>query len=286
MIDEHYINGTYYKRYYNDTNEYLLLILTGQSMSPRAFWDFKLPDGKTHSEYFYEAGIDVILFDPIGYGKSTEYYPYDRINYADQIKAITDTITKQYKSKTILGYSTSTAPALCNAKYGFFDKIIIKGPGMVYGYDEPLLHDYDFVTSIDNLKKSRLEPISNRLMPRPHKLSTWEESLVEIMKTTSTYDHTTDTWKVPGQIVYDRRNYWVKHKQHGFDTNDVPPVMIIYGEYDYESIGDDQMMGALNYIKPLFPDAEIKVVPNSTHFSMWEDECATTREYIINYCKK
>lgn len=285
MIDEQYINGTYFKKYHNDTNEYLLFILTGQSMSPRAFWDFKLPDGKTHSEYFYEAGIDVILFDPIGYGKSTEYYPYDRISYSDQIKAITDTITKKYKSKTILGYSTSTAPALCNTMHGFFDKIIIKGPGMVYGYDEPLSHEEDFVTSIENLKKSRLSAISDRLIPQPHKLSTWEESLIEIMKTTSTYDHSNDTWRVPGQIVFDRRNYWVEHKQHGFDPKYVPPMMIIYGEYDFESIGGENIQGALSFIKPLFPDAETKIVPNSTHFSMWEDESATTRKYIIEYCK-
>ena len=63
MIDEQYINGTYFKRYSLTTNEHLLFLLTGQSISPRGFWDFKLPEGKTHSEYFVEAGIDVVLFD-------------------------------------------------------------------------------------------------------------------------------------------------------------------------------------------------------------------------------
>jgi hypothetical protein len=286
MVDEQYLNGTYFKRYSNDTNEHLLFILTGQSMSPRAFWDFKLPDGKTHSEYFYEAGIDVILFDPIGYGKSTEYYPYDRISYSNQIKTVTDTITKQYNTKTILGYSTSTAPALCNTKYGFFDKIIIKGPGMVYGLDDPLEQPDDFITSISNLKKSRLGPISDRIIPNPHKLSTWEDSLTDIVKTSSTYDHTNDTWKVPGQVVCDRRNYWIENKQHGFNVEHVPPMIIIHGEYDFESIGDESSTGALSYIKPLFPDAKIKIVPGSTHFSMWENNSDITRKYIIEYCKE
>lgn len=284
MIDEFYINGTYCKRYSDPKNKHLLFILTGQSMSPRAFWDFKLPEGKTHSEYFYDAGIDVILFDPIGYGKSTEYYPYDRISYANQIKNITDTITKEYETKTILGYSTSTAPALCNTMYGYFDKVIIKGPGMVYDFDEPIKHDTDFVTNVENLKKSRLEAISDRLISKSNRLPNWEESLIEILKTSTTYDN--GSWKVPGQVVFDRRNYWVEHKQHGFDADKVPPMIIIYGEYDFETIGGEDFTSSLSYITPLFPNAELKVVPNSTHFSMWENECATTREYIIEYCIK
>lgn len=284
MIDKHYINGTYFKRYSDANNNHLLFILTGQSMTPRAFWDFKLPDSKTHSEYFYEAGIDVILFDPVGYGKATDYYPYDRISYSDQIKKVTDTITKKYETKTILGYSTSTAPALCNSMHGFFDKVIIKGPGMVYGFDEPIVHDEDFVTNVENLKKSRLEPISDRIIPKTNRLENWEESLVDILSSSTNYNN--GDWKVPGQIVFDRRNYWVEHKEHGFDVSKVPPMIIIYGEYDFESIGSEEYAGALSYFTPLFPNAPIKIVPNSTHFSMWENECATTRKYIIEYCKE
>lgn len=284
MIDEHYINGTYFKRYSDINNNHLLFILPGQSMSPRAFWDFKLPDSKTHSEYFYEAGIDVILFDPVGYGKATDYYPYDRISYSNQIKKVTDTITKKYETKTILGYSTSTAPALCNSMHGFFDKVIIKGPGMIHGVNEPILYDEDFITNVENLKKSRLEPISDRIIPKTNRLENWEESLVDILSSSTNYNN--GDWKVPGQIVFDRRNYWVEHKEHGFDVSKVPPMIIVYGEYDFEAIGNAEWVGALSYITPLFPNAPLKVVPNSTHFSMWENECATTRKYIIEYCKE
>lgn len=284
MIDEFYINGTYIKRYSDPANKHLLFILTGQSMSPRAFWDFRLPEGKTHSEYFFEEGIDVILFDPVGYGKATDYYPYDRISYANQIKNVTDTLTKDYDVKTILGYSTSTAPALCNTMYGYFDKVIIKGPGMVYGIEEPLNHDEDFITNVENLKKTRLEAISDRLIPKTNRLANWEESLVDVLKTTTTYNN--GNWKVPGQIVFDRRNYWVEHRDNGFDASKVPPMLIIHGEYDFESIGGQDFESALSFIYPLFPDAQTKIVPNSTHFSMWENECATTRKYIIEYCKE
>ena len=56
--------------YLKDSNEHLLFLLPGQSLSPRAFWDFKTPENTTHSQYFLESGIDVILFDPVGYGDS------------------------------------------------------------------------------------------------------------------------------------------------------------------------------------------------------------------------
>jgi len=153
MIDEQYINGTYFKRYSLTTNEHLLFLLTGQSISPRGFWDFKLPEGKTHSEYFVEAGIDVVLFDPIGYGKSTAFYQYDRIDYTKQIKDVTDTITKQYKSATILGYSSSSPVALCSAQDGFFNKVILVGPNIVNRTDDALPNIDTFQTNIEMLKQ-------------------------------------------------------------------------------------------------------------------------------------
>ena len=171
MIDEQYINDTYFKRYSLPTNEHLLFLLPGQSISPRGFWDFKLPEGKTHSEYFVEAGIDVILFDPIGYGKSTDFYQYDRVDYAKQIKDVTDTITKQYKSATLLGYSSSSPVALCSAQDKFFNKVILVGPNIVNNADNNSLPDIDiFETNIEMLKQKRLKEISYRIIPKPNLL--------------------------------------------------------------------------------------------------------------------
>ena len=82
-----------------DSNRHLLFLLPGQSLSPRAFWDFQLPENRTHAEYFLEAGIDVIMFDPAGYGKSPEFYNYDRVDYADQIQLLMSFIDKEYESK-------------------------------------------------------------------------------------------------------------------------------------------------------------------------------------------
>ena len=85
----------YTKQLLNPDNKHLLFLLPGQSLSPRAFWDFRLPDGKTHSEYFLESGIDVILFDPVGYGNSDRSFPYDRMGFARQINDVTDNIRSE-----------------------------------------------------------------------------------------------------------------------------------------------------------------------------------------------
>ena len=281
MIDEQYINGTYFKRYSLATNENLLFLLTGQSISPRGFWDFKLPEGKTHSEYFVEAGIDVILFDPIGYGKSTEFYQYDRIDYAKQIKDVTDTITKKYKSATVLGYSSSSPVALCSAQDKFFNKVILVGPNLINKFDDYYLPELEkFQTNIETLKQKRLKEISEKLIPKSNRLPNWEESLLEIVKTNTSYDG--NNWYVPGQIVNDRINYWVTHKSNGFDIDKISlikPILAIISEYEVETPVTGQGL-----LLSLFPDTQIVTVPNSTHFSMWENDCVKTREFIIQYC--
>lgn len=279
MVDEQYINGTYFKRYSLTTNEHLLFLLTGQSISPRGFWDFKLPEGKTHSEYFVEAGIDVILFDPIGYGKSTDFYQYDRIHYANQIKYVTDTITKQYKSATVLGYSSSSPVALCSAQDRFFNKVILIGPNIVNRTDGLTNIDI-FQTNIELLKQKRLKEVSEKIIPKSNRLPNWEESLIEIIKTNTRYDN--GNWSVPGQIVTDRINYWVEHKSNGFDVDRISlmkPILAITGEYEVETPVSEQGL-----LLSLFPDTQIVTIPNSTHFSMWENDCAKTREFIIQYC--
>jgi pimeloyl-ACP methyl ester carboxylesterase len=258
-------------------------LLTGQSISPRGFWDFKLSEGKTHSEYFVEAGRDVILFDPIGYGKSTEFYKYDRIDYAKQIKDVTDTITKKYKSATILGYSSSSPVALCSAQDGFFNKVILVGPNVTNKSDDGYLPELEkFETNIEILKQKRLKEISEKLIPKSNRLPNWEESLIEIIKTNTSYNK--GNWSVPGQIVNDRINYWINHKSNGFDISKISlikPILAIISEYEYETPVIYQKL-----FLSMFPDTKIVTIPNSTHFSMWENECATTRKYIIEYCKE
>jgi pimeloyl-ACP methyl ester carboxylesterase len=272
MVTEQHINGTYYKYYQEEQNKHLLFLLPGQSLSPRAFWEFKLPEGKTHVDYFVESGIDVILFDPVGYGNSKDSYPYNRNGYAEQIKTATNTIHKEYICKTLFGFSSTTAPALISGKHGgFFDKVIIHSP-CIRNEDRYFIHHgLVFSTNMHRLKEERISKVSDRLIPKSNKIDNWDKSVIDVIGK--------DSWEVPSQVVYDINNFWFYHKQHGFDPSEVSPIMVINGEYDFEVTG-----GGYDVFKSLFPSFVERIVPNSTHFSMWENNSNITREYIINYC--
>jgi hypothetical protein len=257
--------------YLRDENTHLLFLLPGQSLSPRAFWDFKLPDGKTHAQYFVEAGIDVIMLDPYGYGKNPKSMNYDRIGYAYQINEVTDKITKKYETKTILGFSSTTAPALIASEHGFFNKVIIHSPCVRDEDRFYIRHGLMFDTSMEKLKTERIAKVSDRLIPKSNKLDGWEKAVLDVIGKSE--------WSVPAIVVYDINNYWVYHKNHGFNPNNIPPILVIKGEYDAEMTG-----GGYDVFKKLFPCFIEETIPNSTHFSMWENNSHETRRVIINWC--
>lgn len=256
-----------------ESNRHLLFLLPGQSLSSTAFWNFKLPDGKTHAEYFLEAGIDVVMFDPAGYGTSPEFFNYDRVEYANQIELMINAIEvdKLYQTKTIVGFSTSTAPALIAAERGLFDKVIIHSPSIRNDKKYYVKHEEEFHTGIEKLKKERLEKISDKLIPKPNRINDWENRILEVVGK--------DTWKVPAQVVYDINNYWVDHGSNGFDPDKITAdILILRGEFDYECT-----TGGYDTFKKLFPTCQERIIPDSTHFSMWENSCSITRLEMINF---
>lgn len=254
-----------------ERNKHLLFLLPGQSLSPRAFWDFKLPENKTHAEYFLEAGIDVVMFDPAGYGNSPEFFNYDRVEYANQIQSAMEEITKEYETKTIFGFSTSTAPALIAAERGLFNKVIIHSPSIRNDKKYYVRHEAEFHTSIEKLKKERLEKISDKLIGTPNRIVDWEKRILDVIGKKN--------WKVPAQVVYDINNYWVEHGDNGFNPENIKAdILAIRGEFDYECT-----TGGYELFAKLFPNMQEAVIPISTHFSMWENASALTRLEMIQF---
>jgi pimeloyl-ACP methyl ester carboxylesterase len=278
MVDEQYLNNTYFKRYTLPENNILLFLLPGQSMSPRAFWDFRLPNGKTHSEYFLEAGIDVLLFDPIGYGKSTEYYNYDRLEYAKQILEVTKTIDKDYKVKALLGFSTSTNPALVAAQHKYFNKLIFHSPCVPKSTDSRMFQKLDkFESDMTKLKTQRLATISDLLIPKPNRLDGWEEAIMEVNRT---YERFKDgVWSCPGMVVSDITDFYIYHGWDGYDPERIhADVLAIIGQYDFEMYGHVHFPWFVRTFKP-----KVVNIPDSTHFSMWENNSHLTRQAIIDF---
>ena len=278
MIDEQYINGNYFKRYSNTENKHLLVLLSGQSMGPRSFWDFKLPEGKTHSEYFLEAGIDVILFDPIGYGKSTEFYSYDRIGYAQQIIDLTKTLDKVYTNRTLLGFSTSTNPALVASQEGFFNKIICLSPAILRFTEERFLaYEEVFTSDMIKLKEQRIGKISDMIIPKSNRVDGWEEAILEVNSTYTSFKN--GFWSCPGSVVNDVNSFHVIHGHDGYDPDRIKAdVLAIIGQYDFEMYGGVNFPWFIRTFKP-----KVVSIPDSTHFSMWENNNHITRNAIIDF---
>ena len=218
----------------------------------------------------FRSGIDVIMFDPVGYGKNKQFYQYDRIEYTNQIQSVQ---TRTYKSKTIFGFSTTTAPALIAADRGLFDKVIIHSPSIRKDPKYYTKHDDVFSTSVDRLKTERIAKISDKLIPKPNRINGWEEKLITVIGKTE--------WKVPASVVYDINNYYPKHGKYGFNPINIKSFLSIIGEYDYEIT-----TGGYELCKSIFPDMEEVIIPNSTHFSMWENNYEKTVNTIIEYCKR
>ena len=278
MIDEFVLNGNYIKRYSRPENKHLLILLSGQSMGPRSFWDFRLPNGKTHSEYFFEAGIDVILFDPIGYGKSTEFYSYDRKGYASQIINLTKAIDKEYTNKTLLGFSTSTNPALIAAQSGYFTKLVCLSPAIFRVVDENFLkYDEVFTSDINKLKEERIGKISDMIIPKPNRVDGWEEAIMEVNKTYTSYKD--GFWSCPGSMVNDINSFYTIHKHDGYSPDSIKcDVLAIIGQYDFEMYNSVNFTWFVRTFKPKFVN-----VPDSTHFNMWENNNHITRQAIIDF---
>ena len=270
MVKELFLKETFIKSYTADENTHLLFLLPGQSLSPRVFWDYPTDEG-SHAQWLFSQGIDVIMFDPVGYGNSNSFYPYDRVAYAKQILEATETLPNKYETKTIFGFSTSTAPALI-ASQEYFNKVIIHSPVIRQDPKYFVPHQEVMDVSIDKLIQNRIGNISDKLIPKPNRVEGWKEKILSVIGKTE--------WKVPAKVVHDVGNYYPKRHSNGFDPSKVPPILSIIGQYDYEIT-----TGGYTLFKKYFPNIEEVIIPNSTHFSMWENEYRITLQAIRDYVK-
>lgn len=268
MVTEQHLKETFIKTYTADENNHLLFLLPGQSLSPRVFWDYPTDEG-SHAQWLCSQGIDVIMFDPVGYGNSKAFYSYDRICYARQIIEATKEIKKNYQNKVIFGFSTSTAPALI-ASQEYFNKVIIHSPVIRKDPKYFVPHGEVLDVSIDKLIQNRIGNISDKLIPKPNRVDGWKEKILSVIGKTE--------WKVPAKVVHDVGNYYPKRNNTGFNPNSVPPILSIIGEYDYEIT-----TGGYALFKDYFPNIKEVIIPNSTHFSMWENEYKMTLHTVRDY---
>jgi pimeloyl-ACP methyl ester carboxylesterase len=280
MITEHYLdNGSFYKYYNNPNNRALVFLLPAQSMSPRASWEFKLPENKTHVDYLFEAGLDVILFDPIGYGNSTSFEQYDRAGYKDQILKVVNAITKEYTTKVIVGFSTTAPVALAVGVEDYFNKVAVIGPTLYtteplpYGFD-PSMEVLDI--TINSLLVRVLDQ-GEKIIPRSNKIPGWVDEVRRIMG---------DAWRVPYKVAFDQFIFYKKNKTFMFSSADYEnkDILCFVGDYDHDCLVAGR--SGFNRFKDMFPNAKIVTLLNSTHFPTWENSANVMRDEIIQFASK
>ena len=129
-----------------------------------------------------------------------------------------------------------------------------------------------FRSGIEKLKQERIAKMSDRLIPKSNKIEGWDNAVVKVVGD--------DKWCVPARVVFDINNYWVFNKSHGFNPEKTSPILVINGEYDFEVTS-----GGYDVFKRMFKNFKEVIIPNSTHFSMWENNSHITRKEIIDYIK-
>jgi pimeloyl-ACP methyl ester carboxylesterase len=289
---EHYLKGgTYYTYHKKRGNEHVFISGTGQSVSPRAFWDIELPDGKTHAEHMVEAGIDVICVDPIGYGKSKfdandDFRNYDRKVYGKQLVDVGLSLKKEYKSRAVFGMCASTGPTLVAGfdPSGYFNRVIIHSP-FVQKLDQ-IPESIDITQNMhsmtfDQFLHIRLGKLGDLMVAdQPNgnvRFDNFNENFKKVVG---------ETWTGPYNSVYDVSTYWAKHKDYGFKPNKKAKVLSVVGEFDAEVLKVDWSVEGFNNFKELFPKAKHVTIPGSTHFSMWEKNCDVLRNEMIKFITK
>ena len=235
-------------------NRRAVIILPGRSMSGRNFWHFDPGTGTTHAEQLAAQGVDVYMVDALGFGNSTGFArsDYNRIYFAKQIAAVIETLP-EYNDIAALGFCNTTMVPLVLAAQGLVNRAVVmsptvfdttwcqQNPGMIRLWQRTATESGYWSTSLNALIEQQLIKISDGEIGEPQRVSTW----------------------------LDRINWPLLHDNHGFDTDVLAGVPILFtrGEYDVE-VPQDWFDRACEYFA--VADIETYTIPGATHFALWE----------------
>jgi hypothetical protein len=194
---------------------------------------------------------------------------------AEQVCLAVDLLRDRYKNILLHGFcSTSHVPMITATKRNI-QGIIAQSPlsfrvGPQY-YQEyiqkrdnvnPLLHN-----SIDNLKENRLKKKSDVLLGYSNKVDHWEPMFNAYLKTFKKFQ-IDGHWEGINDMVWDLWLYVSKNASQGWNIADITcPISIVVGEKDYECSTENFNIFVSEVQSKLVSK---NVVPNGTHFGMWD----------------
>jgi len=273
-----YREGSAHLALRSNNNDSVIILLPGQTLPSEMFFDLPIwPDGSCITDRILDAGCDVAHLNPVGYGHSEGiiYDLYTRDTMSDQMCLAVDLLKSKYKNIFLHGFCSTSHVPMITATRRTVQGILVQSPlsfrvGPQYyqeymtkrNHAEPFLHN-----SIENLKENRLKKKSDVLLGYSNKADCWESIFNDHLKTFKKF---TDDgkWMGVNDMVWDLWLYVSKNASQGWAIDDVScPISIVVGEKDYECSTDDFGRFVYNVRSNLVSK---NVVPNGTHFGMWD----------------
>ena len=261
-------------------NSRAVVILPGRSMSARNFWNFDPGTGITHAEQLATQGVDVYMVDALGFGNSTGVSrpEYSRIYFAEQIASVIETLPN-YDDIACLGFCNTTVVPLVLAAQGLVNRAVVmsptvfdtawcqQNPAMLRLWQRTATESGYWSTSLDVLIEQQLRKISDCEIGEPQRVATWHSEMSRLTQGYTSYN--LHSWTAPRTWWLDRINWPMSHDNHGFDTDALAEVPILFtrGEYDAE-VPQDWFDRACEYFA--VADLQTYTIPDATHFPLWE----------------
>ena len=276
-------------------NSRAVVILPGRSMSGRNFWNFDPGTGVTHAEQLAAQGVDVYIVDALGFGNSTgtSRPDYNRIYFAEQISAVIETMP-EYSDIAALGFCNTTVVPLVLAAQGLVNRAVVMSPtvfdtawcqqnaAMIRLWQRTATESGYWSTSLDVLIEQQLRNISDREIGEPQRVATWHSEMSRLTQGYTSYNLA--SWTAPRTWWLDRINWPMSHSDHGFDTNALAGVPILFtrGQYDVD-VPQDWFERACGYFD--VAGLQTYIIPDATHFALWEHGYQTAvdrvREFLL-----
>ncbi len=273
-----YLGGKAHLSVKSNSNDSVIILLPGQTLPPEMFFNLPIYEDKSSiADRILEADCDVAYLNPVGYGHSEGiiYDLYTRETMANQVCLAVDLLREKYKNIFLHGFcSTSHVPMIAATKRSV-QGIVVQSPlsfrvGPLY-YKEymekrdnsnPMLHN-----SIDNLKENRLKKKSDVLLGFSNKADHWEKEFINYLRTFKRFTEE-GKWMGVNDMVWDLWLYVSKNASQGWNIDNIRcPISIVVGEKDYECSTEDFQRFVYNVRSKLVSK---NVVPNGTHFGMWD----------------
>lgn len=265
-----------------NNNRNLIIVTPGQSFSSEVFFTLKIyPDSSTLADKIITSGYDIAFLDALHYGRSEGIFEgyYSRDVLADQCILAIDAIEQDYDNIFVCGFcTTANVPLIVASKKDisgallmspvYFD--IVRQQKIIEAQYKSFLSYNGSKVGLKSIPEfyERFKTVSDSLVTSNLRVDNWEDLVKEKL---DTYENFSERHKWPYSVdmSYDHCIYEYHNKTKGWDIKNIKcPIASFKGQFDFECYRGNMHEQFLDLVRPNLVTSTI--VPNSTHFGMWE----------------